>query len=890
MLPCALALALVTPEEPEVYSAPAGKEYARIVPGGTTILPNGRCLTPSGRRLYARENVWQVVTRGKSVVIFDEDGLTVHPDLNKVSKGARIPVKDIAPAGCFSRDGNVLFVSRGEKGSVSAFSTDRWTLLYDMSANTAGAVGSYVNDMVVSEDGATLYAVDVANQDLVVFDLKSKTLSQRIKAGRQPYAIAHDPKSKSLFVANIGLFDYSVIPPTNDPAWWKEGLVLPPFGYPSPEARDGVEREGRVVPGLGQDNAASAQSVYEYKVAKDGSPVFARSVKTGLTIRAVQSGREVVGGSSPNALLVLGDSLYVSNANNDTVQQFRRRDLQLVRTIRLTPTPEMEALRGVIPSGLAASKDGKRVFVCESGLNAVAVIEAKTGKIVGHIPTGWFPMQVRVTDDGQNLVVACHKGLGRGPQGSEGKRLEGDERQGLPPMPGMANVIPIPSDGEYKTLTERVLKNNGLVPSKRPTDPNPIPDQPGKESEQIKYVVFITKENHTFDGIFGTLPGAKGKPDYAEFGDQGWIREKGKTERLPIMPNHINLAKQFAISDNFYMEPQASGDGHRWLVGVYPSLWTSRVFYAGWDFRADDRNKGRLTSFGSNGSQIPEDYLENGSIWEHLQRGGVTFRNYGEGFEFPGSDEPDNPARSGGLFVVNHPVTKALWDNTCFDFPIYNNSIPDIARAEWFKEDIEKNYRAKGKPLPRFINIAICNDHGASPRPDWGYPYVASYMADNDLALGRIVEYLSQQPEWKQMAVFVTQDDSGGDNDHVDRHRSFVLAMGPYAKKGYVSNDHTSIMSIIKTIYEIFGLGPNNMFDAVATDLRDMFTMTPDYTGYKHATSDPRVFRPETAYLPGDQRFNDRRWMKSSTKMDDPEFIKWLRKTMVEGDEDGDDD
>lgn len=615
MIHWALSLALFHKTESPVFGAPAGREYARIVPGGTTILPNGRFLTPSGRRLYARENVWQVLTQGKSVVIFDEDGLTVHPDLNKVSKGTHIPVKGVAPAGCFSRDGSVLYVSRGEKGSIAAFDTAKWTLLYEIDANTPGTVGSYVNDMALSADDKLLYAVDVANQDLVTFDLTTKALKQRLKAGRQPYALALDRKSNAIYVANIGLFDYSVIPPTTDPAWWKEGLVLPPFGYPSPEARDGVDREGRFVPGLGLENAASAQSVYEYKVAKDGTATLQRSVKTGLTIRAAQSGREVVGGSSPNALLILGDNLFVSNANNDTVQQFRRKDLQLVRTIRLTPTPELEAMRGVIPSGLAASKDGRRIFVCESGLNAIAVIEVASGKVLGHIPTGWFPMQVRLAEDGKSLVVACHKGLGRGPQGAEGKRGEGDERQGLPGMPGMANIIPVPADREYKGITAKALVNNGLVPKAAPTDPNPIPSQPGKESEQIKYVVFITKENHTFDGIFGNLPGAKRKPDYAEFGEQGWIREKGKAERVPIMPNHIQLAKKFAISDNFYMEPQASGDGHRWLVGVYPSLWTSRVFYAGWDFRADDRNKGRLTSFGSNGSQIPEDYLENGSIW-----------------------------------------------------------------------------------------------------------------------------------------------------------------------------------------------------------------------------------------------------------------------------------
>jgi hypothetical protein len=150
-------------------------------------------------------------------------------------------------------------------------------------------------------------------------------------------------------------------------------------------------------------------------------------------------------------------------------------------------------------------------------------------------------------------------------------------------------------------------------------------------------------------------------------------------------------------------------------------------------------------------------------------------------------------------------------------------------------------------------------------------------MADNDLALGRIVEYLSKQPEWKEMAIFVTQDDPGGDSDHIDRHRSFVLAIGPYCKKGYISRDHTSIMSIIKSIYLLLGLPPSNMFDAVATDLHDMFTDTPDFTPYTHLPSDPRVFKEGDTIDITDPKFERRRRESRPVKMDDPEFMEWMR-------------
>jgi hypothetical protein len=279
-------------------------------------------------------------------------------------------------------------------------------------------------------------------------------------------------------------------------------------------------------------------------------------------------------------------------------------------------------------------------------------------------------------------------------------------------------------------------------------------------------------------------------------------------------------------------------------------------------------------SFGSDGSQIPEDYLENGSIWEHLNRSGVNFRNYGEGYELPATDEGWMTNRAGTFYRTNYPMPKILFENTCFNYPAYNNNIPDIARADWFIEDIQKSFDAKGKPLPKFLNIAICNDHGAGARPDRGYPYTCSYMADNDLALGRIVEYLSHRPEWKKMAIFVTQDDSGGDDDMVDRHRSYVLAISPFAKKNYISHEHTSIMSIIKTIYMIFGAGPNNQFDAVANPLHDMFTSKPDYTPYRHLPANPLVFKPEATFDPFDPKFERRRREMSSVRMDDPEYIK----------------
>jgi YVTN family beta-propeller protein len=842
--------------------APAGAKAARVVPGGLTILPNGRFVTPIGARSYTGENLFNVVISpdGSTTVGLSSDQIHVFG-----SGGHTVlKPKGWSPAAAFSADGSILYVSEGDEGEIAEYDARTWKRRSkDIAINPGSDKDGYINDISVSADGRFLYAVDVTNELFVVLDLESKKVVSRVKAGREPYALAYDSKTNRVFVANIGLFDYSLVPPV---AGGLPGITRPAFAFPSKEAEEGVQFEGRFVPGIGKTGTPDAQSVWSYDVSDPANPKVVNKAISGLLIHAPADRGKAVGGSAPNALVVQDGKLYVSNANSDTVSIFDASSLKLIRNIKLAPTPLVAHLRGVIPTGLALTKDGKRLYVCESGLDSVAVIDPNKGQVLGMIPTGYYPLQVRLTRDDSTLVVASQFGLGYGPKGYLSSRPSYDDRPKTEEVPGLIQTISLRDALDLPKLTEAVLRNDGLT--------GPI-TRPIHFPSQIKHVVFITKENHTFDGIFGTVPNADGEPRYSEFGDQGWISEKNHNDHVPIMPNHVDLAKRFAISDNFYMEPGFSGDGHRWLVGVYASIWTSRLYYAGWNFGAG-KAKGRYVAFGSNGSQIPEDYLENGSLWENLDREKVSFRNYGEGFEFAGVDEGEPHSRSGAVEPINFPVPEVLYRNTCWEFPIFNTNIPDIARNDWFKEDLQKNYRDKGKPLPQFLNIALCNDHGTDPIVKNGYPYVCSYMADNDLALGRVVEYLSHTPEWKSMAIFVTEDDPGGDNDHVDRSRSFVLAIGPYCKHKYVSHDHTSIMSIIRSIYDIFGLGPNNLFDATATPLDDMFTDKPDFTPYTAIDSDPRVFRAEATFDPDDPTFKKRRG-HPGVSMDDPAFIKFMQ-------------
>jgi hypothetical protein len=312
--------------------------------------------------------------------------------------------------------------------------------------------------------------------------------------------------------------------------------------------------------------------------------------------------------------------------------------------------------------------------------------------------------------------------------------------------------------------------------------------------------------------------------------------------------------------------------GHRWLVGVQPNNLMQMTYSLGWAFKKDSTAPGRRYSMGSNGSLIPEDYPEAGSMWEHLGRNGIRFRNYGEGFEFPGVVEDADEHPTGAREVVNVPMPKVLFDNTAFGYPIFNMNIPDQYRAHWFMQDVEKRFLRGRKKFPSFLNIAICNDHGSKPRPDKGYPYLASWMADNDLALGRIVEFLSHTPYWKNMAIFVTQDDAGGEPDHIDAQRSVLLVISPWARRGYVSHRHTTILSMHRTLYEIFGLPPLNMFDGLANDFADCFTTTPDFRPYKAVPVDRRIFDPEKAKDPKDPDYGQARRLPSIAMDDDDDM------------------
>lgn len=890
------ALAAPAAPLPPYLHPPSVETYAKHDPNGVTILSNGRYLTPAGKHFpMGRSPYGLAMTRDGSRLFVASDGVgqlvsqwqTEAPQIARLDPARQEGKKKGHANGGgadFSPDGKLLYWSGGESGSVLVFDTQTGKPLADipLNAEVAGRKfeDSYVADLKVSADGQYLYCADTTNFRMAVVDTAKRKVVGSVGVGRYPYALA--VAGDRVFVANIGLFEYSPVPPPQTGNFDKRGLTRPPYGYPSKEATEGVEFEGRKIPGLGEANVPESFSVWGVDVANPAAPKVTSRVKTGLLIGAPADNGKTVGGSAPNFLAASGGALFVANGNNDAVERIDLASNRIESKQRISPSALVSRLRGVGPSGMAVSPDGARLYVAEMGINAIGVLDAKTLEVLGHIPTAWYPYRVAVSPDGRRLACICFRGFGNGP--NAGNAIPKSDFLG---MKGVLSILDTPSDEALRKMTAQVLENNGMVDHSedRPTMASPVvPTVPGQVSAQIKYVVFITKENHTYDTIFDRIPGAKHDPALLRWGLHQTIKQAGQPtlEDVGVMVNHNALARQFTVSDNFYMEPEASGVGHRWLVGVQPNNLMQMTYSVGWAFKKSSTAPGRRYSMGSNGSLIPEDYPEAGSMWEHLARNDVRFRNYGEGFEFPGVGEEEDEHPTGAREVVNVPMPKALFDNTCFEYPIFNMNIPDQYRAHWFMKDASKRFLRGWRRFPSFINIAICNDHGAEPKPAKGYPYLASWMADNDLALGRIVEFLSRTPQWKNMAIFVTQDDSGGEPDHVDAQRSVLLVISPWAKRQYVSHRHTTIVSMHRTLYEIMGLPALNMFDGLANDFSDCFTTEPNFSPYACAPVDARIFDPEKAKDPKDPDYGQARKERSIKMDDDDEMEENLRRAEKE--------
>lgn len=891
----------VKAQQPDFFlSAPAGSEYTRIDQSGKTVIPNGRFITPLGKCYQVAPHPYGLaLSNDGNIAVTANSGiqplaitilsniLSPEPEIRQVPPG---PLTDkgvlasVFMGLAVSPDQKEVYVAGGQENKVFVFNlqSGEKTGYIDCSVlnDSLDYSHGYLGDMVLTSDGKRLYVADQIGFRVVEVDIASKKVLHNIAVGRYPFGLALSPDEKTLYVANVGMYRYGLVKRKLNGAWKPGTIDFPAFAYGSEAAEKGILNDTLWVPGLGRMDSDASFSVWAIDLAHENAPEVRSKVRTGRLIGQMVEDFPAVGGSSPNSIIANEKYVFISNGNNDNITVLDLLSEKVVKHIPLSPHPSLSGLRGIIPFGLDVSPDGSRVYVAASGLNAIVVIDAIQLEVLGFIPVGWFPAKLKVTPDGKKLVVANAKGFGSGPNG--GKSFapgpEGTYIGSL--MKGTVEVLDIPDEQELPALTQKVLENNfnfGTDISALTSPDRVIPGYPGAFKSPVKHIVFISKENRTYDEVFGQVEKGKGDPSIARYGRDASFSNKSRSlniEKVTVTPNHLALAKRFGISDNFYVDSDVSADGHRWLVNTYPNEWVESTTPANYggnrDYRENSNAPGNLGINGAAGAIYPEDYNEAGSMWDHLARHKVNYFNFGFSVMFEPADYQETYKYGGIKQVANFPLPASLYERTSRVYPTYNTAIPDQFRVDMFIREFEEKWGTGKEPLPAMLTVILPNDHGAGERPEAGFPLRESYMADNDLALGRIVEYLSHSPYWKEMMIVVTEDDAQNGVDHIDAHRSILMLISPYAKTDYVSHVHYSFGSIFKTFWNVLGLPYLNQYDAGATDMSDFFTAQPDFTPYVALPVDKRVFDPQKALDPFDEKFNWKE-LNQGPDIDDPE-------------------
>ncbi len=863
-----LSVLLALPLWASEYEAPARDRVAVPRPGATSVLPGGREIEAHGRQFATGPSPFGIAInrRGRRIVTADGGpqsySLTV---LERDGRGRIQARRIVAPEegseagkketwrsvfmGVAFAGEDEVFLSEGESGRVRRTKIDgdgRSEALYELNSRDVG--DSYTGDLAYDEERRLLYVVDQANFRIVVFDERKHQRIASLPVGRIPFAVALSPNRKRLYVTHVGMFEYTAIPNADSSRAIETGLRFPAFGFPSEEARNGARREpmaGAVdVPGLGDLNVPESNSVWAIDVDDPAQPRVLAKIRTGKP-----AGGEVAGGSSPSAVLATAERVYVANSHNDSITVIDAAALKPLGEIELR-IPGLSSLRGVLPAGMDYHPSTGWLFVAEAGINAVAVVDTRRSQVIGHIPAAWYPVAVRVHEDDVYVVNA----LGHGTGATANKMIAIRERIGREPG-GALTVFPVPAVRELTQLTNRVMATNGFVPL-RDAEPANYPDK-------IRHVVLIVKESRSYDEVLGDIGQvgthqADGAPMLARYGRFGSASATGggfsarfSLKNVNITPNHHAIAVRWSFSDNFYSDSATSMGGHHWLQGVPPNPWTLSSAMAAYggrkEFRLHSRAPGRRSFTGRRTSVHPEGVPERGTLWRHLARNEITFRNFGEGFELAGAASGAGMQPTGVRLLTNVPMPEVLFRNTSQEYPGYNTDIPDQYRASQFIGEIQNRYVNTGEELPRFLYVHLPNDDTAPARPQDGYRYEASFVADNDYALGRIVEFLSGTPYWRNMVVFVVEDEGQGGVDHVHANRVPFLAAGPWVRQGYVSHRNVSFPGLHKTIYGLLGIPPLHLLDATATDLRDIFTEKPDFTPYEVQEIPEELFVPSRA-------------------------------------------
>ena len=685
------------------------------------------------------------------------------------------------------------------------------------------ATGAVVAGVAVSKDGKTLVAANFENDSISIVDTNTRQVLREIqffKPGDQE-ATGEFPFDIALKSTNGGLADKAFISSQRD------------------------------------------------------NEVLAVNINSGEITRIPVS-------SQPNKILLSSDQnrLYVANGNNDSISVIDTDNDKVVQTISLSRPGDK--YKGANPNSLSISPDQQTLYVTLGGENAVAVVDLQLGQVIGRIPTGWYPNSVSISPNGKRLyVVNAKSNSGPNPSNSRttpagqarNTNFRNDynwalEKAGL-------SIIPVPQRGSLARLSAQVDENNGFENRR----PDPIMRLLQKK---IKHVIYIVKENRTYDQVLGDLPIGNGDPALTLFPQL-------------ISPNHHKLASDFTTFDNFYDSAESSGVGWSWSTFARTTDYTEKsqsVLYGNagfngltYDYEGTNRNTilnlpqtsdpaspitTRVTGVvdpsgsssilpGNRDVNAPEGDGElaseaiGGYLWDAALRDRKTVRNYGFFVDsiYYNTDQNDatqpipNPTPGTPPYIpispqpfadklLQAPVDKAaLQDKTDLYFRGYDQKNSDIYLYREWERDVEQH------GLPNLMLVRLSHDHfGEFGRAVAGLNTPELQMADNDYAVGKLVEKISRMPEWKETAIFIIEDDSQNGPDHVDSHRSLAYIISPYIKRRALVSTNYNTVSMLRTMEDLLGIGYLGMNDANAEPMSDAFTRRPD-------------FRPYTAVVPG---------------------------------------
>ena len=745
-------------------SQPTPRERVGFLPDGGFLLSSGWRVKPAGQQIpldtmpmssvLSRDGKFLLVLNGG----YNPPSISVL-DLAASREVGRTPVKDAWLGLALSPNGRTLWVGGGSTAAIHEFSFEdngklSATRTFELVKAADRTYRDFIGDVVMSPDGRLLYAADLYHDTILVVNPESGLVIDRFKTGRRPYRILFHPDGKSFFVTS-----------------WADGAMYhhqTDNGYQLQSVRLGPH---------------PTDMVWRNRLATD----------------------------EPDEDVNWKARIFVSAANTNNVYAVsvaESKDLRLIETINVAMTPRHPL--GMTPSALALSADQRLLYVVCSDANAVAVADIRETRthVLGFIPAGWYPTAARGLSDGRLIVLNGRASRSypnpRGPNPTIRPTLP---QQGVAAVEyvgrlqtGSASVIPPVTAEQLEDYTKQVLANSPYTDQNLDdTDLKTIP-------AAIQHVIYIIKENRTYDQVLGDIGKGESDASLVLFGEN-------------VSPNHHKLAREYVLFDNFYVNSDVSADGHHWSTSAIANDYVQKL----WPSTYAQRRRHYDYEGGEPAALPPAGYL-----WTNAAAKGVTMRNYA----YWATNKVPTPPDGVQVAAVRDPVLARV---TNVNYHGFDLEYPDVKRVQTFLQDLAEF--EKTDQMPSLLIMRLGNDHTSGTAPGKIAPL--SSFADNDYALGMLVEAVSRSKFWKSTAIFVLEDDAQNGPDHIDSHRAPAFVISPYTRRGAIDSTMYNTTSMLRTMELILKLRPMTHFDAGARPMFNAFAGNAVMTPYE--AEKPRI-------------------------------------------------